>query len=105
MMIAMAAAGLEVQFGRRLEFELWREANGIYLSTAPGGCDPFGIAVALARRGLSVSVHVSRPGPYFMAGQRKAESREIMEAVQAMFRDEAAERNIPFTTRRCRGTN
>jgi ribosomal protein S18 acetylase RimI-like enzyme len=95
MMIAMAAVGREVLFSRRLEFELWREANGIYLSTAPGGCDPLGIAVALARRGLAVSVHVSGPGPYFMAGQRKAQSREIMKAVQALFRDEAAELNIP----------
>ena len=95
MMIAMAAVGREVAFSRRLEFELWREANGIYLATAPGGCDPLGIAVALARRGLEVSVHVSRPGPYFMAGQRKAQSREIMKAVQAVFRDEAAELNIP----------
>jgi ribosomal protein S18 acetylase RimI-like enzyme len=96
MMIAMAAAGLKVPFSRRLEFELWREANGIYLATAPGGCDPFGIAVALTRRGLAVSVHVSQPGPYFMAGQRKATSREIMKAVQAVFRDEAAELNIPL---------
>ncbi len=95
MMIAMAAAGLPVPFSRRLEFELWREANGIYLSTAPGGCDPFGIAVALARRGLKVGVHISRPGPYFMAGQRKAKSREIMEAVQEVFHQEAAELNIP----------
>jgi hypothetical protein len=30
-----------------------------------------------------------------MAGQRKAQSREIMKAVQALFRDEAAELNIP----------
>jgi ribosomal protein S18 acetylase RimI-like enzyme len=96
MMIAMAAVGRKVVFSRRLEFELWREANGIYLSTAPGGCDPFGIAVALARRGLSASLYVSRPGPYFMAGQRKASSREIMKAVQAVFRDEAAERNVPI---------
>jgi ribosomal protein S18 acetylase RimI-like enzyme len=95
MMIAMAAAGLDVAFSRRLEFELWREANGIYLVTAPGGCDPFGIAVALARRGLSVSAHLSRTGPYFTSGQRKAASREIMQAVQTVFREEAAELNVP----------
>jgi ribosomal protein S18 acetylase RimI-like enzyme len=95
MMIAMAAVGRRVEFSRRLEFELWREANGIYLASAPGGCDPFGIAVALARRGVAVSVHVSRPGPYFMAGQRQAKSREIMEAVQSVFREEAAELDIP----------
>ncbi|HUF44766.1 MAG TPA: peptidase C39 family protein [Aestuariivirgaceae bacterium] len=95
MMTAMAAAGFEISFSRRLEFELWREANGIYLATAPGGCDPFGIAVALARRGLKVGIHVNHPGPYFTAGQRQARSREIMKAVQAVFRDEAAERNIP----------
>ena len=95
MMIAMAAAGLNVAFSRRLEFELWREANGIYLVTAPGGCDPFGIAVALARRGLTVSAHLTRPGPYFTAGQRKPASREIMQAVQEVFREQAEELNVP----------
>jgi ribosomal protein S18 acetylase RimI-like enzyme len=95
MMIAMKAAGLDVTYSRRLEFELWREANGIYLVTAPGGCDPFGIAVALARRGLSVSAHLSRTGPYFTAGQRRASSREIMQAVQTVFREEAEELNVP----------
>jgi ribosomal protein S18 acetylase RimI-like enzyme len=95
MMIAMAAAGLEPKFGQRLEFDLWREANGIYLASTPGGCDPFGIAVALARRGLSVSIHVSRPGPYFMARHRQTKSHQLMKTVEALFRDETEELNIP----------
>lgn len=95
MMIAMAAAGLETRFSQRLEFELWRAANGIYLASTPGGCEPFGIAVALARRGLIVGIHVSHPGPYFMARHRQTKSHEIMKTVEAMFRDETAELNIP----------
>lgn len=95
MMMAMAAAGLEVPFSRRLEFELWREATSIYLISAPGGCDPLGLAVTLARRGLQVSAHVNQPGPYFVDGQRAVKRRDIMEEAQRAFREEAAERGIP----------
>ena len=35
-----------------LEFQLWREASTIFASSGPGGCEPFGVAVALKRRGL-----------------------------------------------------
>ncbi len=38
---------------------------------------------------------MSKPGPYFTAGQRKAASREIMQAVQTVFREEAEELNVP----------
>lgn len=97
MMIAMAAAGLKVPFGRRLEFKLWREATSIYLISAPGGCDPFGLAVALARRGLTVSVHVSQPGPYFVGGQRNAKRREVMQEAQAALLEEAQQLAIPIS--------
>lgn len=94
MMIAMAAAGLDVPFGRRLEFKLWREATSIYLISAPGGCDPFGIAVTLARRGLKVSLHVNQPGPYFVSGQRDPKRREVMQEAQAALMQEAQELEI-----------
>ena len=35
-----------------LEFQLWREATTVFASSGPGGCEPYGMAVALRRRGL-----------------------------------------------------
>ena len=49
-----------------LEFQLWREATTIYMTSGPGGCEVYGLAVTLKRHGLDPEIHVSRPGPYFL---------------------------------------
>jgi ribosomal protein S18 acetylase RimI-like enzyme len=71
------------------EFQLWREATTIFMSSGPGGCDPYGIAVALKRRGLFPEVHVSRGGPYFLETAKSAEKRRVMQVTQDDFRREA----------------
>ncbi len=94
-MMALAATGGSEPFSRRLELRLWREATGIYLISAPGGCEPLGVALALARRKRKVEVHVNQPGPFFVEGQRSEQRREVMAEVQADYRDEAVAAGIP----------
>ncbi|MEA2947930.1 MAG: hypothetical protein QOI40_3260 [Alphaproteobacteria bacterium] len=77
------------------EFELWREATTICTSSGLGGCDPYGMAVTLARHALRPELFVSRPGPYFLDGVTSADSRRVMQLTQAEFVREAAARNIP----------
>jgi ribosomal protein S18 acetylase RimI-like enzyme len=71
------------------EFRLWREATTIFMSTGPGGCEPFGLAVALKRHGLSSEIFVSRPGPYFLDTVQSAEKRRVMRITQEDFVEEA----------------
>ena len=78
-----------------LEFQLWREASTVFASSGPGGCEPFGVAVALKRRGLDPAVHVSRAGPYFLDGIRSADRRRVMEVTQLDFRRQAQALGIP----------
>jgi hypothetical protein len=78
-----------------LEFRLRREATTIFMGGGIGGCGPYGLAVALQRRGLRTEVHVSRPGPYFMEGVRSAERRRVMELTQEDFRKQADALGIP----------
>jgi ribosomal protein S18 acetylase RimI-like enzyme len=94
-MMALAATGETEPFSRRLEFRLWREATSIYLISAPGGCDPLGLALALARRGRQVEVHVNQSGPFFTEGMRNEAKREIMMEVQADYRHEIKAAGIP----------
>lgn len=94
-MMALAATGEAEAFSRRLELRLWREATSIYLISAPGGCEPLGVALALARRGRRVAVHASQPPPFFIEGQRNEKAREIMAEVQADYRSQAAAAGIP----------
>ena len=66
-MMALAWADRNFRPSPALEFELWREASTICMGGAgPGGCEPFGLAVTLQRRGCFPEIYVSRPGPYFI---------------------------------------
>jgi ribosomal protein S18 acetylase RimI-like enzyme len=77
------------------EFQLWREATTIFMGAGPGGCEPYGMAVALARHGLAPELYVSRAGPYFLATAKSADRRRVMELTQAAFRREASALAIP----------
>lgn len=97
LMMAFAGLGDSRSLDREHEFALWREATSIYLLGAPGGCEPYGLAVAAARRGLRPSIHVSEPGPYFIEARKGEARRDIMAEAQRIFRKEAERLAIPVT--------
>lgn len=79
------------------EIRLWREATTIFMMSGPGGCEPFGLAVAAHEAGLSAEIHVSFPGALFLQSVRSAEKRRVMELAQADFRQRAELYEIPVT--------
>jgi ribosomal protein S18 acetylase RimI-like enzyme len=94
LMMAMAALGMNKPLSRELEFQLWREATSIYLISAPGGCDPIGMAVTAAKRGYRAEVHVNQPGPYFVQVRKGLQRRDVMEEAQRIFAQEAKELGV-----------
>lgn len=95
MMMALAWADRMFKPGPAFEFELWREATTIFMSSGPGGCDPYGMAVALKRRGLEPELYVSRPGPYFLDTAKSPDRRRVMQVTQLEFQREAKALAIP----------
>ena len=96
MMMALAWADRSLKpASAALEFQLWREATSVFASSGPGGCDPYGMAVALRRHGLLPELHVSRPGPYFLDGIKSADRRLVMQVTQSDFRRQAEALAIP----------
>ena len=89
MMMAMAAFDPKTELTRENEFRLWREATTIYMTSGHGGCEPVGMALALARRGLDVEVFASEPAPFFLDTVRNPDKRAVMELTQAEFAREA----------------
>jgi ribosomal protein S18 acetylase RimI-like enzyme len=77
------------------EFELWREATTIFMSSGPGGCEPYGLALALRRRGVYPEILVDRPGPYFLDTVRAESQRQVMRVTQDDFRRQARALHIP----------
>lgn len=89
--LAMAMAGVDPSLrpGRALEVELWREATTIIGPNGPGGCDPFGLALAAHRRGLRCEVLMSSAGPIFLDRASTEQRRGLMEFVQTDFKRQA----------------
>jgi ribosomal protein S18 acetylase RimI-like enzyme len=95
MMMAMAWADRSFKPAPGFEFQLWREATTIFMSSGPGGCEPYGLAVTLKRHGLAPELYVSRRGPYFLDTARTADKRRVMEVTQRAFCREAKALDIP----------
>jgi hypothetical protein len=94
-LMALAWADPSFQPHPALEYTLWREATTIFMTGGPGGCEPFGLAVALKRRGLFPEIFVSHPGPYFVDTVRAEDRKRVMLVAQAEFKREAGELRIP----------
>jgi ribosomal protein S18 acetylase RimI-like enzyme len=77
------------------EFQLWREATTICTGAGPGGCEPYGMALALKRHGLQPEIYVSRAGYYFLDTVKSADKRRVMEITQAEYQREARALDIP----------
>ena len=94
-MMALAWADRSFKPAPAFEFQLWRDATTIFLASGLGGCEVYGLAVTLKRRGLEPEIYASRAGPYFLETVNSADKRRVMEVTQAEFRREARALDIP----------
>jgi ribosomal protein S18 acetylase RimI-like enzyme len=94
-MMALAWADPALRPRPALEFDIWREATTIFMPGGFGGCEPYGLALALKRRGLSPEIYVNQPGPYFLDKVHSADKRRVMRLTQDEFHRQAAELAIP----------
>ncbi len=90
MMAMKALKPDEIELGRRLEIRLWRESTTVFMTSGHGGCGPFGLALAAARRGLKVEIHVKDASTPFLDSVRSGDKKEVMRIVHADFLDELA---------------
>lgn len=99
--LMMAKANFEPGFvpDAVMEVRLWREATTVFMMSGPGGCEPFGLAVAAHEHGLSSEIFVSRSGPLFLQSVRDEEKRRVMELAQTDFQQRAAAHGIPVQSR------
>jgi ribosomal protein S18 acetylase RimI-like enzyme len=95
LLMALGWADPDFHPSRVAEVQLWRESTTIFMTSGMGGCEPYGLAVTLAKRGLRAALHLSREGPFFLEGVRNEEKREVMRLTQEEFRREAEECGIP----------
>jgi hypothetical protein len=80
---------------RSLELKLWREATTIFMTSGLGGCGPYGLALAVNRRGFDAEIWVNDPGVQMIDTVRSAEKKEVMALVQTDMEEEIRELGIP----------
>jgi len=77
------------------EIALWREATSIVSLAGPGGCDPFGLAVAAWARGLLPEIRITTRWPTLTERIDTEEKRDLIGFAQAEFQERAAAAGIP----------
>ncbi len=95
LMMAMRALDPSLELDRKLEMRLWREATTIFMTAGHGGCGPFGLALAAARRGFGVELCVDGPGVHLIDSVRSEEKKEVIRLVQEDMEEEAASLGLP----------
>ena len=95
LMMAMAALDPDWQPTASTEFDLWREATTIYMTTGIGGSAPEGLALAAHRRGLAATLHRTGTGCSFVGNVRNAEKLNILSRVEADFEAKLTESAVP----------
>jgi ribosomal protein S18 acetylase RimI-like enzyme len=89
LMMAMKTLQPGLALDRKLELRLWREATTIFMTSGHGGCGPFGLALAAARRGFRVEIFVSEAGVHLADSVRSEEKKEVIRLVQEDMEAEA----------------
>ncbi len=99
LMMVLAHHNPQTRLDPVLEIRLWRDATTIYMMSGPGGCEPFGLAVAGHERGLKTSIFVSIKDTLFLQSVRSEEKRKVMQLAQTDFRQRAKAYDIPVKYR------
>ncbi|MCB1141412.1 MAG: GNAT family N-acetyltransferase/peptidase C39 family protein [Leptospiraceae bacterium] len=87
-MMAMHALEPRFELDRKTELRIWREATTIFMTSGHGGCGPYGLALAVKKRGFDVDLYVNDEGPLFLDSVRDPEKKEVLRLVQEDFRSE-----------------
>jgi ribosomal protein S18 acetylase RimI-like enzyme len=96
LMMAMRALDPALKLDRRLELRLWREATTIFMTSGHGGCGPYGLALAAARRGHEVELLVRDSGVAFFDSVRSEDKKRVMRLVQEDMVEELEQMRVPI---------
>ena len=94
LMMAMKTFDESMALERSLEFQLWREATTIFMTSGHGGCSPQGLALAAHRRGLATTLVVNADTIPFINGVRSDDKKAVIECVHQEFVKQISDSDI-----------
>lgn len=99
LMMAMNALDPAFEMSRKLEFQLWREATTIFMTSGHGGCSGHGLAMAAWRRGFGVELYVNTHDVPFEHSVRDENKRTVLRLVHEDFLDQMQSTDIALHVR------
>ncbi|MFW8591593.1 peptidase C39 family protein [Glaciecola sp. 2405UD65-10] len=94
LMMAMAKLQAEVQLNQTTEFDIWRKATTIFMTSGHGGTHPLGLAIAAVEQGFKAQVYLNMPVPIFLAGVRNEHKKDVLSKVEHDFVHKAEQANV-----------
>jgi len=85
LMMALKTFVAGTVLSRPLEFQLWREATTIFMTSGHGGCSPQGLALAAYKRGLQTTLITNTADIPFINGVRSEDKKAVIECVHQDF--------------------
>lgn len=67
------------------EFNIWREATTIFMTTGHGGTSPYGLALAAQKRGYKTRLWLANEEPPFLDSVRSSKKKKIIELIHHDF--------------------
>lgn len=99
LVMAAAQSDKSAIMARVMELELWREATSIVSLDGPGGCDPYGLALAAASRGFHVRVFMSSIEPILIERDDTEADKNLISFIQSDFKKRAIESGVVVENR------
>ena len=81
------------------EFQIWREANSVYMGSGQAGCEPHGLAASLRRRGARVLLWEHATADLFDVWSRRPDMKAVARFIRSIDRSEAAKLGVEFLER------
>lgn len=94
LMMAMKTLDPQMQLDRVLEFQIWREATTIFMTSGHGGCSAQGLALSASRREFDTILLTNRDDVPFLNGVRSEDKKTVMQCVHADFMKQIAASDI-----------
>ena len=77
------------------EFNIWREATTIFMTTGHGGTSPYGLALAAQKRGYKARLWLANEEPPFLDSVRSPKKKKIIELIHHDFAQQAKAIGLP----------
>jgi len=94
LLMVMARLKPKLELSQTREFDIWRTATTIFMTSGHGGTHPLGLAIAATENGFKAQVYLNKQAPVFLAGVRNEHKKLVLAKVEKDFVEKAKQAKV-----------